>query len=55
MEKINLTKTKFLNIPVSKETKKRMKDLKYWLDETYIDLIERLVKNQWEKVRPKSN
>lgn len=44
---------KFLHIPVNKETKKHLKDLKYWLDESYIELIERLLKAEWEKIKPK--
>lgn len=55
MEKMNLTKTKFLTVPVTKETRKHLKDLKYYLDETFIDLIERLVKTEWERIRPKSS
>ncbi|BDI54924.1 MAG: hypothetical protein [Thorarchaeia virus VerdaV2] len=47
--------TKFLNIEISKSTKKQLKDLKYWLDETFINLIERLVKKEWELVKPKSS
>lgn len=47
--------TNFLNITISKKTKKQLKDLKYWLDETYIKLIERLVKTEWEKIKPKSS
>lgn len=54
MEKINLT-TKFLNIPASKELKKHLKDIKYWSDENFLDLIPRLVKSEWEKIRPKSS
>ena len=50
-----MTKTKFLTMPASKELKKHLKDLKYWLDETYISIIERLVKSEWEKIKPKSN
>ena len=54
MEKINLTeKYKYTTLEVSKSTKKLMRDLRYWLDESYRDMIERLVKNEWEKIRPK--
>lgn len=50
-----MTKTKFLNIPISKETKKHLKDIKYLLDESFVDLIPRLVKEEWEKIQPKTS
>ncbi|BDI54957.1 MAG: hypothetical protein [Asgard archaea virus VerdaV3] len=47
--------TKFLNIEINKSTKKQLKDLKYWLDEDFVVLIPRLVKEEWEKNKPKSS
>ena len=48
-------KIKFLHIQTTKDTRKHLRDIKYWLDENYRDLIARLVKEEWEKIRPKSS
>ncbi len=48
-------KAKFLHIETTKETRKHLRDLKYLLDEDYRKIVERLVKAEWEKIRPKSS
>lgn len=44
---------KNLNIKITKDTRKHLRDIKYWLEEDYKKLIPRLVEAEWEKIRPK--